>query len=107
FEDLAKNTPLARGQFGFSHTLKMAENHPDALVKYAGDLYSAKFTAEEMEDLLVRRIQAEDNQWQNLCSAFGFLAKMAPYFGMLAPVIGMVKLLENLTDFTKISGSMA
>ena len=38
---------------------------------------------------------------------FGFLAKMAPYFGMLATVIGMISLLKNMQDFSKISSSMA
>jgi len=106
-QELDHNTPLARGQYGFSHTVKMSENHSDSMVKYAGDLFSARFNSEEIAKLLVQKIQAEDSQWQGVCMTFGFLAKMAPYFGMLATVIGMIKLLENMTDFTRISGSMA
>ena len=105
--DLEKNTLAARGQYGYSHLLKMTENHTDLTVKYAGEVYSARFNPSELARLLTHRAQAEDAQWKAVYSTFGFLAKMAPYFGMMATVIGMVKLIKNMSDFEHISGDMA
>lgn len=106
-QELEKNTLQSRGQYGFSHVVKLSEGHSDSLVRYAGELYSARFSNQEIAQLLVQRMQSEDQEWSHICAAFGFLAKMAPYFGMLATVLGMIKLLENMSDFTRISSSMA
>lgn len=106
-QELNGQTEAATGQFGLSRILKFTENHPDSMVSYAGDLVAARFKPEEVARFLTQKIQAEDLLWQAIANAFGFLAKMAPYFGMLATVMGMIKLLENMSDFTKISQSMA
>jgi flagellar motor component MotA len=105
--ELSRNSAAARGQYGFSHVARFSEGHADPLVRYAGALYSSRFDGDEIARLLTQRIQAEDSEWQAVGAALGFLTKMAPYFGMLATVIGMIKLLENMNDFTRISGSMA
>jgi len=106
-KQLSDQTSAATGQYSTSHLLKMTENHRDSFVRFAGGLVTARFNSEEISRLLAQRIEAEDHQWSSVGETFGFMAKMAPYFGMLATVIGMVKLLENMSDFTKISGSMA
>lgn len=105
--ELMSQTPAARGQYGFLHTVRFSENHSDPMVQYAGNLFGGRFSPEELSRLLVQKIQAEDAQWQNLNSALGYLTKMAPYFGMLATVIGMIKVLQDMNDFTKISGNIA
>ncbi len=105
-KELEEQTPTARGPFGYSHIVKMSESHPDSMIQFAGEIYSARFSSEELAQLLTRRSQAEDQQWGTLYSSLSFLAKMAPYFGMMATVIGMVKLLENMADFSKIGPSM-
>ncbi len=106
-DELIRNTSAARGQYAFSHTVRLSESHADPMVRYAGGLFSARFGGDELSRLLLQRVQTEDAEWQSLGSALGFLTKMAPYFGMVATVIGMIKLLENMSDFTRISGSMA
>lgn len=106
-DELVRQTAAARSQSGFLHTVRFSEGHSDPMVRYAGDLYGGRFNAEELSRLLVQKIQTEDAEWQDLSSALGFLTKMAPYFGMLATVIGMIKLLQNMNDFTKISGNIA
>lgn len=105
--ELESETTASRGTYGFSHTARFAESHADPMVRYAGELFSARFSPNELARLLSQRIQSEDAEWQSMSSTLGFLAKMAPYFGMLATVIGMIKLLENMNDFSHISGSMA
>jgi flagellar motor component MotA len=105
--ELADLVPELRGNFRASRLVKLSEGHEDAFVRYASGLLLAKYPADELNRLLSRRIEAEDGRWQELCNLFGFLAKMSPYFGMTATVIGMVKLLENMSDFTRISGGIA
>ncbi len=34
---------------------------------------------------------------------FSYLGKMAPYFGMVATVLGMIRVLKTISDFTNIS----
>lgn len=90
-----------------SSLVQFTEQSGDSFVRYAGNLALSRFESEEMKMLLAARIQSEDWQWQKMINSMGFLAKMAPYFGMLATVIGMISLLKNLNDFAHISGSMA
>lgn len=105
--ELADHTDSAVGNYSTAQLVKLSDSHSDSFVKYAGGLVVSKYKPEEMKRLLSQRIEAEDQHWQKAINLFGFLAKMAPYFGMLATVIGMVRLLEHMEDFTKISGSMA
>lgn len=106
-QQLEEQTSNVTGQYASSHILKLTESHSDSFVRYAGGLVTARFHPEELSQLLSQKIEAEDLEWQGFAETLSFLAKMAPYFGMLATVVGMVRLLENMNDFSKISGSMA
>lgn len=90
-----------------SKMMSYMDGNEDSFVRYGGELFTSRFNPEELSNLLAQRIEAEDAHWQGLAGFFAFLSKMAPYFGMLATVVGMVKLLQNLNDYTKISGGMA
>ena len=105
--ELEAETEAVTGVYGSGRLVRLSETHPEPFVRYATGLLASRYTGAELAPLLVRKIEAEDRQWQGLRDLAGFLAKMAPYFGMLATVIGMIRLLENLNDFSKISGSMA
>lgn len=94
------------GQYSYAQVTQWVEKQEDQFMKFAGDLFISRYTPQEMLQLLTIRAQAEDLQLQNLCSATSFLAKMAPFFGMLATVIGMIHLMQNMEDFSKISESM-
>lgn len=87
--------------------VKISEGHADSFMRYCAGLFNSKFETDELATLMQQRIQREDEAWQGLNLVFGFLAKMAPYFGMLATVIGMIHLLEDMQDFSNISSSMA
>lgn len=97
----------ASGSYSAASVLKLTESHSDSFVRYAGNLFSCRYEPAQLAQLLRRRISAEDAKWAAALEAFRFLAKMAPYFGMLATVIGMVNLLGNLNDFSRISVDMA
>lgn len=90
-----------------SDLIKLAGNCPDSYLRYCAELYSSKFDSQELSTLLQQKLEREDEYWQGLNLIFGFLAKMAPYFGMLATVIGMIQLLQNMQDFSRISSGMA
>lgn len=90
-----------------SDIVKMSETNGDSFVRYCAGLYSSKFAPQELATLMQQKLDKEDETWQGLNLVFGFLAKMAPYFGMLATVIGMISLLKNMQDFSKISSGMA
>ena len=102
-----QETAQGTDNYRLSKMVSYMDGHPDSFVRYVGGLFTSRFKTEELSNLLVQRIEAEDGHWQGLANFFGFLSKMAPYFGMLATVVGMVKLLQNLNDYTKISGGMA
>jgi biopolymer transport protein ExbB/TolQ len=104
---LSEATEAALGTYGASRILRLTEDANDSFLAYAGEIHATRFKREEMAHLLMRRIEQEDRAFQELSASLGFLAKMAPYFGMLATVIGMIQLLGNMSDFTKISGGMA
>lgn len=106
-EELKNNSVRFSSTLGPAQLLRWSERHADSMVRYGGTLLASRFDSDEIGTLLRRRAESEDLQWQNLCSILAFLARLAPYFGMLATVIGMVQLLQNMSDFTKISGSMA
>jgi flagellar motor component MotA len=105
-EMLGLTDQIARGGIR-GDLIKLADSHGDSYMRYAAGLFNSKFETEELSSLLSQRMQREDEAWQGLNLVFGFLAKMAPYFGMLATVIGMIHLLENMQDFNNISSSMA
>jgi chemotaxis protein MotA len=102
--DLTASSPTGASS---AKVAQFGEQHQDEFVRYCADLYVSKFTTSQLEELLSNRIEAEETRWSNLYMALGFLAKMAPYFGMLATVLGMTDLLRHMDDYHKISGSMA
>lgn len=93
-------------EFLLSKVVKL-EDHSDSMVRYGSRLISSRYSGEQVASLVGKRINAEDHLWKTYQSLAGFLAKMAPYFGMLATVMGMVQLLASMNDFTKISAGMA
>lgn len=107
FAELQDVTGKMSGGLSLSRIIDFSDNHGDSFVRYGGGLFSSRFATKELNDLLNQRMEIEDEMWFGAERFLGFLAKMAPYFGMLATVVGMVKLLHNMNDFSKISGAMA
>lgn len=106
-EELIRATKEFQNGQTISGAVTIAERSSDEFLRFGGNLLAARFDRATMAELLTKKIAAEDSQWQALYNLAGFLAKMAPYFGMLATVVGMIQVLNNMTDFSRISGSMA
>lgn len=90
-----------------SRCLDWMERAPDSNLNSAARLVAAKYSPEQITEVLNERSEVEVSQALRLSQTLGFLAKTAPYFGMLATVVGMVGLLEHLQDFSQIGGSLA
>jgi flagellar motor component MotA len=106
-QDLLEATQAIASGTGAARIARMSDNHADPLVRYGASLLSSHFQKDEIAELLSRKIETQDEQWHTLHSLCAFMAKMSPYFGMLATVVGLVQLLNRLEDFSKISGGMA
>jgi flagellar motor component MotA len=78
----------------------------DSFLLFSRELASSGHGEKEVKELLQQKVLAEDRFWANHASAFSYTAKLAPYFGMLATVIGMVELMKSLQDFSQISSSI-
>ncbi len=95
------------GRISAAGAVRAAGESDDPLVRRAGELLAARYEGEELQSLLSATADEEEEALASMVYAAGFLAKMSPYFGMLATVLGMVRLLQNLTDFSQISNGMS
>lgn len=105
-EELEKQSQIARSSTGISRLLAWSSNHPDQMVRYGARIMTSKYQTEELTHLLMQKMSFEDRQWQRAVEDIGFLAKTAPYFGMLATVIGMLHMLRTIEDFSRITASV-
>ena len=105
-EDLESQSAVATQPSGLSRILSWSTNHPDQFVRYGARIITSKYQKDELSHLLTQRMMVEDRKWQRLVDDVGFLAKTAPYNGMLATVIGMLNMLRTLEDFSRITTSV-
>lgn len=105
-DDLDSQSRAATSSSGLARVLSWSTNHPDQFVRYGARVLTSRYQKDELSHLLVQRILSEDRQWQRLIDDVGFLAKTAPYNGMLATVLGMLSMLRTLEDFSRITSSV-
>jgi chemotaxis protein MotA len=65
------------------------------------------FTAEEIRHNLIAKINTRQNQYSHSANLFESLGKLCPGMGLVGTIIGLVQMLSNLTDPTKIGAGMA
>jgi flagellar motor component MotA len=104
---LSENSVGVDGRLSAARAVQAASESDDALVRRAGELLAARYEGEELQALLGASAAEEEEAVASAVYAVSFLAKMSPYFGMLATVLGMVRLLQNLSDFSQISNGMS
>lgn len=104
---LAESSVGSDGRISPARSVQAASESDDPMVRRAGELLAARYEGEELETLLRATADEEEEALASAVYAAGFLAKMSPYFGMLATVLGMVRLLQNLSDFSQISNGMS
>jgi flagellar motor component MotA len=91
---------------GIADVLRKGEFVQDSFFLYASDVLTCGHSKEDALELLKQRIYSEDRFWEDHASVFNYLAKLAPYFGMLATVIGMIDLLGSVDDPSKLNIAM-
>ena len=82
--------------------------------KAKGDLFKVgltlilnNFTTDEIKHNLTAKINARQTQYAQASSLFEYLGKLCPGMGMLGTIIGLVQMLSNMNDPSKIGPGMA
>ena len=65
------------------------------------------FTTEEIRHNLTAKINTEQNGFFQATSLFESLGKLSPGMGLLGTIVGLIQMLSNLSDPTKIGPGMA
>lgn len=104
---LAESSVGSDGRISVGRAVQAAAESDDPLVRRASELLAARYDGQELATLLSASAAEEEESLASAVYAVGFLAKMSPYFGMLATVLGMIRLLQNLSDFSQISTGMS
>jgi chemotaxis protein MotA len=65
------------------------------------------FTSEEIKHNLTARINSEQTRLGQAAGLFEGLGKLSPAMGLLGTIVGLIQMLSNLSDPTKIGPGMA
>jgi chemotaxis protein MotA len=65
------------------------------------------FTSEEIKHNLIAKINTKQIQFNHAANLFESLGKLCPGMGLVGTIIGLVQMLSNLTDPSKLGAGMA
>ena len=65
------------------------------------------FTPEEIKHNLIAKINTKQTQFQHATNLFESLGKLCPGMGLVGTIIGLVQMLSNMSDPSKLSAGMA
>lgn len=65
------------------------------------------FTADEIKHNLVAKINTKQTQFSHAANLFESLGKLCPGMGLVGTIIGLVQMLSNLSDPSKLGAGMA
>lgn len=82
-------------------------DEPDAFVRFGLELAIDGIDETEIDELMKLRITAEAKQRQLLSKIFVNAGTYAPAFGMLGTLIGLIQMMQNMTDPSQIGSGMA
>lgn len=77
------------------------------LLKDGITLILSSFTAEEIRHNLTAKVNTKQTQFTHAATLFENLGKLCPGMGMLGTIIGLVKMLSNMSDPTMLGPGMA
>lgn len=103
FADLAQK--VHKG--GISAIEDDVARQPGGFAKGGLDLLVSGFKREEIEDILDTQIEAMVVTDQSDANLFRTMATLAPGFGLVGTLIGLIIMLTRLTDISKVAPSMA
>jgi chemotaxis protein MotA len=103
---LATMTSSVRNEgVGILTRYKPAINNP--MLKDGVTLILSGFTAEEIRHNLTAKINTKQTQFTHASTLFENLGKLCPGMGMLGTIVGLVKMLSNMSDPSTLGPGMA
>src|SRR5690606_2584805 len=81
--------------------------NPDAFVRFGLEMAVDGIEESEIDELLRMRIAEEGKLRQLLSKFFINAGTYAPAFGMLGTLIGLIQMMQNLSDPSQIGAGMA
>ncbi len=85
---------------------RLSEN-PDEFIRFGLEMAVDGIEESEIDELLRMRINEEAKQRQGLSKLFVNAGTYAPAFGMLGTLIGLIQMMQNLSDPSQIGAGMA
>lgn len=92
---------------GMGALVQFKDRIKNQLFKDGVTLILNNFTPQEIKHNLVAKINNKQSSFQHAANIFECLAKLSPGMGLLGTIIGLVQMLANLQDPSKIGASMA
>ncbi len=86
---------------------EVGQNHEDDFVRRGIQMVVDGQTPESIEDVLYSEIDKISERHADGADIFDTLGMLAPAFGMIGTLIGLVQMLQNLEDPSKIGPAMA
>jgi chemotaxis protein MotA len=70
-------------------------------------LILSSFTTEEIKHNMIAKINTKQAEFQHAANLFESLGRLCPGMGLVGTIIGLVQMLSNLSDPTKLGAGMA
>jgi chemotaxis protein MotA len=80
----------------------ISQNEKDPFIKMLFDLYNTNYSSHDIRSMGETSIEKDYNQSLQLSDVFHAMANAAPAFGMVGTVLGMIVMLNNLSDPSNI-----
>lgn len=91
-----------------SHILGLSEKHNHIEIRKAGDLLLSRASKDTVTEEFMQLKTQYQREWGPVMEGWEMVGKLAPSFGMVGTVTGMVQLFQNMSsDITGLGGAMA
>lgn len=94
-------------QYQKSGRIVPSSSGSDSFLKEAVEVFNNNYSISELKKILKNKWQAKRLRGFSHVSFFDFSAKIAPALGMMGTILGLIALLQNMDDFSKIGSGMA
>jgi chemotaxis protein MotA len=94
-------------QYQKSGRIVPQSKNQDSFLNEAVAVFNNNYSVSELKKILRNKWQARRLKGFSYVSFFDFSAKIAPALGMMGTILGLISLLQNMDDFTKIGSGMA
>jgi chemotaxis protein MotA len=92
---------------GLGSLVRIKERVRNELLKDGLSLIVNNFTPEEIKHNISAKISAKQSRMHLAANLFESISKLSPGVGMLGTILGLIQMMANLTDPSKIGGGMA